>query len=888
MSRWLPVVLFALVLQVAVSPLSRGYQAALAKPGPAPAKPAGTARVLMLSVQPPKVQVGRDVSLRIRVADDSGRPVSRAVVSITGADRPGLGVANSGTFNFTVHAALLGTIVVRASRAGFSPVTVMVPIVSGSPATVVAIKSGLAVVVPHAKAQSGKVGTDLFELYHAVTAKSQYASLVLRDGTMLDMNANTDVVIHDPLHTTLKDGELFMEVVHGEASHQIQVGNAVAATKGTRLDVKGDSRTQTWVVTVIEGQVRVTNVKLKGATSSILVGSGQQCTVVGNFPPSKPTAVDVSKAIVWVNKVPNTNSTTVPPVLNLPLPRFVSPVVPPPPGGTPAITITRSLSSTTWTAASGPYLLDGGVTVLAGSTLTIEPGTKVEMGPNAYLSVQGTLLAQGTDAAPIIFTSALAYPRPGDWQYIRFDGSGAAASVFDHVQVFYGGGGDGNALGMLSLTGGANLTVSDDVFSQGAGLGMSIDDATRPTVTDCVFAGNGSYALEAPVDDLGLITGISYGPGQAGMQVRGGAVSHDATWQRPDVPVELLGGSTIGAGVKVTIAPGATVAMGPNAYLSVQGTLLAQGTDAAPIVFTSASSQPKPGDWQYIRFDGSGAAGSVFDHVQVFYGGGGDGNALAMLSLTGGANLTVSNDVFSQGAGLGMSIDDATRPTVTDCIFAGNGSYALEAPVDDLGLITGTSYGPDQTGMQVRGGAVSHDATWQFPDVPVELLGGSTIGAGVKVTIAPGATLAMGPNAYLSVQGTLLAQGTSAAPITFTSALAYPKPGDWQVIRFDGAGASPSVLDYVQILYGGTNAGDFGMLSVTGGASPTVTNCLVADAAKIAVWVGDGHPTIAYCRFRDDGGAAISIPAADPARIHDNTFASGQAGVQVRTNGEPF
>ncbi len=1056
------------VLLLATAPASRVSQIALAHSDQASKSPASPTALLKLSVQPPKVQVGRDVSLQIRITDATGKPVTRVLVTIMGAGRPGAGTASSGTLVFAVHAASLGTIVVQATHAGFAPATVKLPIISGSPATVVAIKSGLRVLAPHAKPQSGKVGTDLFDLYHGVTAKSQYASLALRDGTLMDLNASTDVVIHDPLHTTLTNGELFLEVVHGAASHQIQVGNAVAATKGTRLDVKGNSKTKTWVVTVIEGQVQVTNVKVKGAPSTILVGSGQQSTVVGNRPPSPPAQVNVSKVIVWVKNVPNTNATTVPPVLNLPLPQYVPPVVAPPAASSPAITITGTLSTSTWTAGDGPYLLNGGVTVPAGAALTIAPGTTVEMGPYAYLDVLGTLTARGTDATPIIFTSAAAQPKPGDWQYIRFDGARAVRSVFDHVQVFYGssnggasgmlsltgganltisndvfsqastlglwiddttrptvtncvfagngsyaieapvddlglitgigygpgqtgmrvrggtvshdatwqrpdvpvqlldattiatgvtvtiapgttvemgpyayldvlgtltargtdatpiiftsaaaqpkpgdwqyirfdgaravrsvfdhvqvfyGSSNGGASGMLSLTGGANLTISNDVFSQASTLGLWIDDTTRPTVTNCVFAGNGSYAIEAPVDDLGLITGIGYGPGQTGMRVRGGTVSHDATWQRPDVPVQLLDATTIATGVTVTIAPGTTVEMGPYAYLDVLGTLTARGTDATPIIFTSAAAQPKPGDWQYIRFDGARAVRSVFDHVQVFYGSS-NGGASGMLSLTGGANLTISNDVFSQASTLGLWIDDTTRPTVTNCVFAGNGSYAIEAPVDDLGLITGIGYGPGQTGMRVRGGTVSHDATWQRPDVPVQLLDATTIATGVTVTIAPGTTVEMGPYAYLDVLGTLDARGTDATPIIFTSAAAQPKPGDWQYIRFDGARAVRSVFDHVQVFYGSSNGGASGMLSLTGGANLTITNCLVADAAQIGIWVEDGsHPTIAYCSFRDDRGAAISIPAPDPARIHDNTFAAGQAGMDVRTSGASY
>ncbi|MEW6541446.1 MAG: hypothetical protein AB1402_07530, partial [Bacillota bacterium] len=61
-------------------------------------------------------------------------------------------------------------------------------------------------------------------------------------------------------------------------------------------------------------------------------------------------------------------------------------------------------SDTTWTVAASPYHVTSSVTVNAGVTLTIEPGVVVKFGHNTGLYVDGTLLAQGTPAAPIHFT----------------------------------------------------------------------------------------------------------------------------------------------------------------------------------------------------------------------------------------------------------------------------------------------------------------------------------------------------------------------------------------------------------------------------------------------------------------------------------------------------
>jgi CotH kinase protein/Lamin Tail Domain/Bacterial Ig domain/Bacterial TSP3 repeat len=72
---------------------------------------------------------------------------------------------------------------------------------------------------------------------------------------------------------------------------------------------------------------------------------------------------------------------------------------------------------TVWSAANGPYYLNGALTVPAGRTLTIQPGTSVFFGPDTYLTVYGRLLAEGTPTNRLRFSL-----RPGvgiSWNGIR-------------------------------------------------------------------------------------------------------------------------------------------------------------------------------------------------------------------------------------------------------------------------------------------------------------------------------------------------------------------------------------------------------------------------------------------------------------------------------------
>ena len=88
-----------------------------------------------------------------------------------------------------------------------------------------------------------------------------------------------------------------------------------------------------------------------------------------------------------------------------------SPTVPAPTGTVRVVSSEEGVGTTTWTA-NNTYILDGFVYVNEGQTLTIEPGTVIKGRPgqaaraSALIVAQGgTIMAEGTAAAPIIFTA---------------------------------------------------------------------------------------------------------------------------------------------------------------------------------------------------------------------------------------------------------------------------------------------------------------------------------------------------------------------------------------------------------------------------------------------------------------------------------------------------
>lgn len=153
-------------------------------------------------------------------------------------------------------------------------------------------------------------------------------------------------------------------------------------------------------------------------------------------------------------------------------------------------------TNTTWTAAGAPYWIQGTLKVADGVRLTIEPGVVVKLGNasnnNATLQIDGQLVARGTAAAPIVFTSAkddtvagdtngdgaATSPAKGDWQNIRLTAGAAPQSVIDRASIQYGGYGTGGICAPaaeITVASGASLSVTNSDFRQSKYSGVSVE-----------------------------------------------------------------------------------------------------------------------------------------------------------------------------------------------------------------------------------------------------------------------------------------------------------------------------------------------------------------------------------------------------------------------------
>jgi hypothetical protein len=153
----------------------------------------------------------------------------------------------------------------------------------------------------------------------------------------------------------------------------------------------------------------------------------------------------------------------------------------------------------TWTTNGSPYVIALPSTVIAGGSLTIEPGVTVILGSDIRFTVEGKLTAVGTVNAPIIFrgTTPTAY-----WDSIMVNpGDGSTNSyVFQHCQFSDSRGwalwftGRGRNRALVTSCKFSNC-LGDGVFASvndspgGAELDISIRNCIFDSVrSGCIFA----------------------------------------------------------------------------------------------------------------------------------------------------------------------------------------------------------------------------------------------------------------------------------------------------------------------------------------------------------------------------------------------------------------
>ena len=318
--------------------------------------------------------------------------------------------------------------------------------------------------------------------------------------------------------------------------------------------------------------------------------------------------------------------------------------------GTFTVTVGGSLhnqnitQSQTWRAVDGPHLVDGQLEVggASGPVLTIEAGSVVRFTDGSGLwfgsfSGPGALRAEGTASAPITMRADAALPAAGDWEGLLFLRN-AGPSDLEHVTLSHcgGGGAEPACIWVEGVVGEDPDLLLDHVTIQnsgGYGVFARGEAGFRAGGSALTVTGSQDAPVRITPNEAGTIpTGGSFtANGTQAVELGAGRVTRSQTWPQLGVPYLVTSDIVVEgtAAPVLTLPPGSELRFDDGTGLGIgtcgaggPGTLIAEGTAAQPIVLTSSSASPAPGDWGYLSFECTAGSNSRLRHAVVEYGGG--------------------------------------------------------------------------------------------------------------------------------------------------------------------------------------------------------------------------------------------------------------------------
>lgn len=335
----------------------------------------------------------------------------------------------------------------------------------------------------------------------------------------------------------------------------------------------------------------------------------------------------------------------------------------------------------TWTSDK-IYVLTDDLSVPVTVTLSVSPGTIIKADISADFIISGTLNVSGTAEQPVYITSvkddsvggdinndgSSTQPVADDWDNIQFLGG---SGRLDFVEIRYAGGDptESPADGAIYLSGSSPI-LNNVVVKNAKRSAISASPTDNPTITNFV-ASNTPFA---------------------GLEIRPGSLSSEATWATNGISYILDDDLTIAPGAKLTLLPGVVVKLDTTADINVNGIFNIGGTKEKPVVITSLKddsvvgdtnsdgnkSTPAIDDWDSINFL-SGSAG-LLSFVDISYSGGDlgagaenrNGAIFAQNSL-----LTISNCLlYNNHIGV-YNAGDSTTLTINSCDIYNNKEYGV-------------------------------------------------------------------------------------------------------------------------------------------------------------------------------------------------------------------
>ncbi len=529
----------------------------------------------------------------------------------------------------------------------------------------------------------------------------------------------------------------------------------------------------------------------------------------------------------------------------------------------------------TW---SGTVFLSGDVTITETGKLTIAPGTRIECEPKFDDQVRGVntsrieiivdggiLVAEGTQSAPILFTSAAQIPANDDWYGLRIKSDEV---ILRHCVIEYVDIGlliEQNGLPVVehctfreAKWDGIRIEIPDNFVFNSCKLGnnknygLSSLKKASITLTNCIVEGNEKEGLN--IDGQTVISGCSImNNGSYGAYLRGTGLTHRIV--NSLISENAKTGLYTGAGTVFNIS-GCTIERNGIGDPRSQADGI-YGT--APLNITNCTIRENTGAG--ISLAALGDIGVTANTIV----GNKDGIVFnskdAILRLTGGNDIynNTQYELNNRSAAAVIANDNylgelttqeltAGKPNVTKIFDSRDDrtvgeifiSTALVSPLQQSPSPDSVSYSRTiPSGVStVAANLIATDVHWSGV---VFLPGDVTITETGRLTIAPG-TRIVSDSVYdnqvggihpsrveiIVDGGVLFAEGTATEPIRFTSSADLPLKDDWYGLRIK---SDQVTLRHCIVEYGNT-----GLLIQQNGL-PIVENCTFRENSQDGIKV---------------------------------------------------
>ncbi len=525
------------------------------------------------------------------------------------------------------------------------------------------------------------------------------------------------------------------------------------------------------------------------------------------------------------------------------------------------------INSQVWDGNGGPFLAgtvyhiisNGGgccMSVPAGQTLTMQPGAMVKI--DGAIHVHGHLDARG-----VIFTSweddsiggdsnnngGATTPARGDWSIVELNGT----ALIEDCKFRYGGRGGKSvyhrngtmtmrrcvvehSLTDALLIGQADCIVTDSKFRQSGGIAINgmalryIPQLLDNTATNC----DGGDYVRITNGVLNSTSGATVINRRSSLNQSGVLVLHGVT--------NVV---SIQSGASLAVSKGMILKF-EHGRFHVSQDLLAQGTAAEPIVFTSLeddsfggdtnkdgnATQPAPGDWRGIIFQVLAGASRMENAIVRF--GGSTGSEGAGVAIHGSA-VEVRDCVIDANAGAGVYFRGAWTgyPRLVGCSITNNGTEAgkyiswQSLELSSGNTASGNGGGDHFIAYDYGSSSPIEVGPRNYPGDVLVLEARTTLNNGGELDLRAGTILKFtntSANGILvSQKGALRVHGTSARPVIMTSIhddtaggdtngngnATVPQAGQWRQLSLnDDRVTSPSLLENLVVRYAGNRSYD--------------------------------------------------------------------------------